>query len=457
MKKLVLGTAVMFMLGIAAQAMAFDFTFHGSMWHCFAATNNADRFKQIGSRKTNYFSYGGALNLKGDKAANYTVMDDNRDDFLALTKMRLRFEGTTDDGRAKFVYALEVGTYEWGDTTKKLSREYGFGLSGDGVNVESRFIYLDLRMPLFDAKDFIRAGLQSTKINHWVWTETAPGLTYRGKKNDWSWEVGWFRGDTAGKDPANDNDYFIGKFGYKGFPGLNVNFFAIYENAGNDTTSIGDQYNYEDVYLGLSGKFKSGALFGNFDVISQTGTIDIKGKGDLDRQGWLGNLTLGFKVTPAFKLSINGLYVSGDDDPNDGDADNFDAIDVDVKVGMIYFKDTAVAGRDRFFNDGPYIQDKGLLNLALQAEYQINKANKIRAAIRHLWTEEDLTYVDGSGRSDDDLGTELDFWYTYRYNKYVKLKFEGGYLFAGDASDAMASTGEADNVFQIASEIEFKF
>jgi len=452
MKKLVLGTAVMFMLGIAAQAMAFDFTFHGTMWQTVAGTNNAAVFKNNQkSGKTNFFSYNGALNTSGAKSYNF--MDDNLDDVFGVTKARLRFDGKTDDGRAKFVYGLEVGAFNWGDATK------GAGLSGDGINQETRFAYVDLQVPGLPGKNIIRAGLQSTKINHWVWTETATGVRLKGKNSRGSWDIGWFRGDSSKYDNAKDNDYFIGKFEYKAVPQLTMGLFAVYEDAGEDTTSAADTYNYENFYLGLTGKFKNGPVFGNFDVICQTGNIDIKGAGNpnLDRQAWLGNLTLGYKVTPQFKLSINGLYVSGDDDPNDGDAENFDSIDVDVKVGQIFFKDSLLGDCDRFFSDGPYIKDKGLINLALQGEYQINRANKVRGAIRHLWTEEDLTYADKSGRSDDDLGTELDFWYVYRYNKYVKLRFEAAYLFAGDGADAMAATGQADDLYYLATGVMFRF
>ena len=64
----------------------------------------------------------------------------------------------------------------------------------------------------------------------------------------------------------------------------------------------------------------------------------------------------------------------------DTDAENFDAIDVDVKIGTIFF------------------------------------------AVRYLMTAEDLELKDNE--SDDDLGCEFDMWYTYKLNKQVQLKID---------------------------------
>ncbi|MEZ4568314.1 MAG: hypothetical protein R2860_15590 [Desulfobacterales bacterium] len=54
-----------------------------------------------------------------------------------------------------------------GDTKNK------FGLSGDGVTQETRFAMPKWRFPASVAK--LRASLQPTKINDWVWSETAAG------------------------------------------------------------------------------------------------------------------------------------------------------------------------------------------------------------------------------------------------------------------------------------------
>lgn len=171
----------------------------------------------------------------------------------------------------------------------------------------------------------------------------------------------------------------------------------------------------------------------------------------------MGNLTVGFKVSDNFKISGNILYVSGDDNPNDDDAENFDAIDVDVKIGTIIFKDTIMADCDRFISDAPYIMDKGLINYAIQGEYQINAKNHQRAAVRYLMTAEDLELK--PNESDDDLGYEFDLWYTYKLNKHVQLKIDAGYLAAGDGADHLAASDnyDSDDIYKLAAGIKIKF
>jgi len=445
-------TAILF-LAFAGTAYAFKFDFHGKMWQVVGVTDNYGAMAgPHKSGKTDFFNYKGDLNDEGMKSGMYDVMSDNDNAIFGLTKARLRFEGTTDDGLAKIVYGLEVGTYNWGDKDKK------FGLSGDGTNQETRFAYAEVVMPVIGGK--VRAGLQPTKINHWVWTETAPGLTYHSTLGSWKTMAGWYRGeDKNTTSNIGDNDYFVIKADNKFTKSTTLGFFGIYTDLDEDDTSLRDEYDGDYYYLGLTGKYNKGALFSNFDFIYQGGDIEFDDFAidDLDRSAWLGNLTVGFKVTDNFKISGNILYVSGDDDPNDDDAENFDSIDVDVKIGTIFFKDSIMSDCDRFISDAPYIMDKGLINYAIQSEYQINGRNHLRAAVRYLMTAEDLELKDNE--SDDDLGFEFDLWYTYKLNKHVQLKIDAAYLAAGDGADHLAASDnyDSDDIYKLAAGIKISF
>ena len=448
--------AAILSLALGGTAYAFSFDFHGKMWQTVGFTDNYGAM--VGpqkSGKTDFFNYNGSLNSKGMKGTMYDVMSDNDSAIFGLTKARLRFEGATDDGLAKIVYGLEVGTINWGDT----DADKKFGLSGDGINQETRFAYAEVVMPVIGGK--VRAGLQPTKINHWVWTETAAGLTYHSTFGGLKTMAGWYRGEDSNSTSniEGDNDYFVIKADNKFTKSTTLGFFGIYTDLEKEETSLGDWYDGEYYYLGLNGKYNQGALFSNFDFIYQGGDIDFDDSAidDLDRSAWLGNLTVGFKVTDSFKISGNILYVSGDDDPNDDDANNFDAIDVDVKIGTIFFKDSIMSDCDRFVSDAPYIMDKGLINYAIQSEYQINGKNHLRAAVRYLMTAEDLELK--PNESDDDLGFEFDMWYTYKLNKHVELKIDGAYLIAGDGADHLAASDnyDSDNLYKLATGIKISF
>jgi predicted porin len=130
---------------------------------------------------------------------------------------------------------------------------------------------------------------------------------------------------------------------------------------------------------------------------------------------------------------------------------------VDVKIGTIFFKDSIMSDCDRFISDAPYIMDKGLINYAIQSEYQINGKNNLRAAVRYLMTAEDLELK--PNESDDDLGFEFDLWYTYKLNKHVELKIDGAYLIAGDGADHLAASDnyDGDDMYKLATGIKISF
>ena len=441
--------AAVLSLAIAGSAYAFSFDFHGSMINIVAATDNANTLDAIqSSGTTDIFSYPG--NVVNPWA---TVFEDGGNVEYAKTKARLRFEGTTDDGKAKFVYGLEVGGHYWGDAD--------FDLSGDPKDVETRFAYV--QVSAIGGK--ITAGLQKSGLNQWVWTETAPGLKYQTKVGDWKIDAAWFRGydgfSYAGSDHHDNDDFFFVKTDGKINENLSLGLFGLYDNLTKEK-SYASNYTAKYYWLGLTGKFKAGSIFGDFDAIYNGGDIEFDPgvAPDMTRSGYLGNLTVGYKINDQFKISLNGLYVSGDDDPNDDSADNFDSVDVDIKCGIVLFTGDSLTGTaDNFVSDAPYINDKGLINIALQGEYQINDQNNVRLAVRKLYTAEDLKYNTGLGKSaDNDIGWEYDLWYTYDFNKNVSFAAEAGLLSTGNAADHLTSDGEAESsMYQVAAGIIFKF
>lgn len=451
-KKIALILIAVCTLAMAAPVFAFETEFHGGMWQVFGGTDNdASLPHSQKSGSTDFFSYDGMLNDKGMKDTMYDVLGENDSSIFGLTKARLRFEGKTDDSLAKVVYGLEVGTYNWGDTENK------FGLSGDGVTQETRFAYAEVAVPGIGGN--LRAGLQPTKINDWVWSETAAGLTYHYQMANWKTMTGWYRGDDDDSTGTGDDDYIVLKLDNQLTDTAAMGFFGIYANLKDNETAADDLYDSNIYWTGVNGKFGRDAVFAGFDVIYQGGEIDFENAAidDIDRSAWLADVTVGVKVNDKFTLSGNVLYVSGDDDAADTDANNFDSIDVDVKVGAVFFKDTILADCDRTISDAPYIMDKGLVNYAVQGEYQITDKNHVRMAVRYLTTAEDLEFKPGA--KDKDLGVEFDLWYTYRLNKYVQLKCDAAYLVAGDAADHLAAADnyKGDDLYKIGAGMALKF
>jgi hypothetical protein len=96
------------------------------------------------------------------------------------------------------------------------------------------------------------------------------------------------------------------------------------------------------------------------------------------------------------------------------------------------------------------MQNRGLINLAVEGEMQLNPKNNLRAAVRYLATAEDDP-VSG----EDELGYEFDLWYAYKFNQNLTLKLEGAYLFSGDLTEKMFE--DDDDVYQVGLGAVFTF
>ncbi len=496
--------ATMF-LWYAAPASAVDFKIHGNFWNRLDVMNNVEAIDPMGSSatgsKNNDFSISyapgddvGYINLKSkgfpkgrgflgntDDDSGKDRGDDHNDHFWGESKFRMRFEFSSDDNMAKGVWAFEVGTlyYGAGDT---VGRGKGGGLSGDGVNTETRFLYTDFQNPLVSHKSRLRLGLQPIKLNPYLWKETAMGVRYYGSTPMFDYEAAWVRAEeNFTNEDADDDAFFIkGTFKPKWEDlSMKVGLFFCMLSQGNEENTlyhINDMgtpgasdtldvdYDEDDYWIGLDGGLKWNQFFANWDFIYQWGQIDFDdnvveyGTDDqLDRDAFFCHVDLGYHWTNQFTTKFTWWYASGDDDPNDDEANNYDAIDTDVKGSLILFEDGF--GTDNYFSDAPYLLDKGFQMFKLRGDYTFTKKFAMNAAVAYMMLAED-TYND-----DKDIGTEIQLGATYKIWKGLTFKIISAYLFSGDAMDAWASDadstnhfdGSADDFWRIHAGINFKF
>jgi len=187
MKQLKLKRSPLFLaiLGAAAvyapnPVMAAEFDFHGDMNNRFKAyTNQRDWFRTGNS--------GGGTLKDSDPTESFTEI-----------KYRFWFTAASDDGMVKGVYATEIGGIRFGEGKS------GGGFSGDGVNVETRWAYVDFALPgAVDQR--LKIGLQPVSVNANVWNETATAAVLTGKlQSGIDYQLLWGRGDSTNED-ANDS------------------------------------------------------------------------------------------------------------------------------------------------------------------------------------------------------------------------------------------------------------
>ncbi len=473
---------------MAYPVYAVDFKIHADINNRFEVTNNAEAISSYtsGSKSNDWSIYYGGQELapyrrgKGylgntDDDSGKADGDDNNDHFYGETKARLRFEFTTDDNMAKGVWAMEVGSLKYG-ASGKVGRGASGGLSGDGVNTETRFLYVDFQNPLVSHSSRLRLGLQPIKLNKWLWTETAMGVRYFGSTQLLDYEAAWVRAQEDFTDETNDDDAFFAKLTYK--PkwedlSLKLGLFFCMLTQGNDSSTLYDpdgtlagsvDYDQDDYYVGLDGGMQWQSFFANWDFIYQWGEVEFdddvveNGTDDsLDRSAFFIHTDLGYHWTPRFTTTFTFWYASGDDDPEDGDADNYDNIDTDVPGDVVIFEEQVTD--DNSWTDAPYLMDKGFIMFRLKANYQVTKKWSVAPALAYMLLAED-TY-----NGDDDVGFEMMLFSKYNIWKNLNFNFAAGYLFAGDAMDAWASNassannydGDADDMWRVTAGIRFKF
>ncbi|MFA6687303.1 MAG: hypothetical protein WCS16_07500 [Desulfuromonas sp.] len=462
MKRIIIALALM--LSMTVPAFAVEFSFNGDLNNRFRLyTNQAGFFNGIdkGERLASY-------NNMWRTYDNQIVSDDTTNDTMGEIKYRLWTTIASDGGAIKGVYAIEVGGIQFGDSNK------GGQFSGDGVNVETRWAYIDFAL----GQGRTRVGLMPVNINKFFWVETATGVDYKVAAGPGDLTVGWYRGyeviASPGDNDFEDLDSLYVRYDLKPYAGTKLGLFAVYQHS--DGVGTGDGYGFSDIShyyvkgfavdgtpadlnlytFGIDGSWKEGDFFANWDLMFQTGDF----MNDYDFGGYFAHFDVGMHIGKG-KLTYTFWYASGDDDPTDTDLDAFVATDVDInsEYSVVLFEGYT---DDDYFSASPYLQDKGLILNRLGYDYQVSDKLRVGAAALYLMTAEDIEYSDNNGkwRKNDKIGVEFDAYASYQLFSNTEVALQGGYLITDNAMDyyEIDRDGSSDeDIYIISSRIRYKF
>jgi len=127
----------------------------------------------------------------------------------AQIRIRPRFDASDDNQNIQAVWRIEVGDVEFGNgggafnntnfgnpigsSTSRIGNGTGGGGGADGINVETKWAYLDFAMP-FGVPARVRAGIQPWYLPKGIVVDDdAAGLMFYGKQGMVSWNAAWFR------------------------------------------------------------------------------------------------------------------------------------------------------------------------------------------------------------------------------------------------------------------------
>ena len=465
-------------LAVATPAMAATFAFHGDLDNRFNV-------------------YTDQISWFGNDSGSQTLDEHDRPDSFATIKYRMWTEMSTNDGAVKGVYAIEVGGIRFGQTTPMASgagvtsgaNYRGGGWSGDGVNAETRWAYVDFQLPSVDSKARFRIGLQGHSVNKFFWAETAMGVKFYTD----NWYVAWMRGvDSQTSTNAGeaedwldgDVDTFTVRYDLKAEP-VKAGFWVAYLLGRTSDTSVDfttfnalrsyefkalPEANKDLLAFGVDGSWSTatnqGKLFINWDAIYELGTVEdvtVSGSSpaDVDINAFLihGDIGLSFGQST---LTFTSYYASGDDESDsDTDSDAFMQVDVDANYSIIFQE--GVATNDDYFTERHVIGDKGMFLNKLDYNYKLSKKTKIGAAVLYLLTAEDIEWTGVTqDYKDDQLGIEFQLYASHMLYENLQLAWNFAYLASGDAMDQFEAddirNGSSDvDIFTSTARIRYKF
>jgi hypothetical protein len=453
-----LALAIFIALAMATPALAFNLEWHGDFNNRLSYSTQADLSRRVVFDNEKY--YDGINTTKKNNPLPNPAKKRNDSDFFGELKYRLDLHVSDDEKKVKGVVGFEFGASKFGGN--------GADFGGDDNTFELRWAYTDIEFP-FDPASRLSIGLQPVGYNNLLWSDNAGGVKWTRKEGHWAYSLGWFRNDLtkigsgdADNDKSDYDDAYAADVLYASGTGHCVNAFVIYLDQGQETAYIlgtdtaTDPFQDEEIWLGLS-------AYGNLNNLSYlTTAIYLTGEvkrddESLDREGYLFHGQLDYQMDKT-TFTLGGLYTSGDDDPDDGDLENFDVIDMATHIlGSVVVFDNICD--DNSLSQAPYVFDKGYKMIYAGVKYALNDKTDVWG--KYFWhnTAEDIE-LPGVASSDDGIGHEFVLGAAYKIMKGLTAEINAGYLIAGDGLDAVAEyygDDEADDIFRTDARIRFKF
>jgi hypothetical protein len=444
----VLLAAFMVAVGFAGSASAAEVKFSGDLNNRFMLyTDQANMFRTFES-----ISRLGGANINRDGV----------EEMWGEIKYRLTVEASTNDGKVKGVYGIELGALRFGfDSPADRGGDGAF--SGDGVNIETRLAYTDFQLPGVASKARFQIGLMPFTVNSFLWQETAMGVRFTGAAGPTDLTLAWMRG------VENFNDALLARADFNITKETKVGVFGLYmrRNPGQDANApftTASQYQVKilpnvdfDIWtLGVDGGATFGNIFVNWDLMYQGGSLEDNTALDRDISAYLAHVDVGVNLGKV-KLTYTGWYASGDDNSGDSDIENFMSVDVDRFDSIIFFEGGYTD--DNYFTEAPHILDKGLIFNKLAVDFTASDKLKVGGAVLYLMTAEDLILA--NGQSEDKLGIELDAYLSYKLFKDTEFAINAGYLIADDGMDFFdvvgQRDGEGEDVFRSTARVRYMF
>lgn len=438
----------------------------------------------------------------------------DRNQNMIQTRLRFQFRYVASE-HLRMVTNFEIGDLTWG-RQGNLLRHGGGGVGSDGVNIETRELYVDFGIP--QTPVWTRVGFQHIPmVEGWLSDDTHPAVVFRanfdpirvraGFMAEWNLDNssenarvdGWFgeaqysatgvagagkldagmlvhwqnaRNTLASLRPSSANATHVAAFQAAGIP---MPFVNLNPPFGGNTTGYLQDYSgivssNDLVNLAFNLGYSMDWWNAKLIFVKNLGSVKLVDAPNIDYQGWLLEGLVNFMHGP-YTMNIRGFYASGNDRDSRhqkgftgplGQSKQFSEIVgggiLDTVNGLAH-RD---AGGTRTNQWVGYYNPTNLWTISVGGSWQALEATKVSAAYWYFGTPQSVDrrqsaadIAAGVQRTANDIGHELNLYVTQGIVDGLNLDLVGAYLITGDAYSAQP-TG-SDNVYQVGARLSWNF
>lgn len=348
---------------------------------------------------------------------NFSGDDEGTADVQAAdTRTRLYYTAVLSD-EVKLVNKFEMDA-TFGDSARG-------DIGADGQNFEVKQSYADFNLGDFNVK----LGTQGkTMARAFLFSADFTGAIVRYMGDDMIIPFIWVKAYEGGTgDEANDFDvdyYAVDPVFNMG--DLKINPHLLYAKSADASAWSSTNANeaVDVYYLGVSVDYAADMFSAWFTGLYESGSVEMTSGDDLDVAANLVAVGGAFNMD-ALSIHAQAFYATGDDDTDDGDANDFY-----VPNGASYYWAEIMGFGEvdaQVSNGSPGDQISNITAFNVGVDVPMDKL-KLTVDIWNANLNED------NANGDTELGTEIDVTATYQLLDDLKLTVLAAYLSAGDAT-----------------------
>ena len=407
---------------------------------------------------SNFHDGSGAPSLRTD-----TLGDEAQTNAFVEQRFRVRFAFGTENVQA--IWYLESDML-WGDSAGSAApgaatRNAGGALGADKVQTETKNIYVWFKVP--DTSVAVSVGLQNQSDAYaglLYGAADMAGIFVTGKVEPVSYKFGFAKLYENAVQKADDMTLYVAEVNLVPVKEVKVglNFYYLQDDTGKvvgaqlpATIAAGDQFKTRVYMPGVNATFKAGpATLSGFAMYQFGKEEAVRNLNpDIDIRAYLADLRADLNVGPG-KLFVEGLYLSGGDDPGNkykapitlatreaspGGNSSFSRTNMHILLASpdtINVSQCLIGCSGGESGSDPGNGGRGIWVAAAGYQQKVTDKLKAEANVGYLSATKKTKADDAAGVKGKDMGTEVNARIDYNIAKGLDVGVVGAYAFIGD-------------------------